>query len=259
MPDANRTIGVIPARIGSTRFPRKMLAEIGGRPLIEWVVLNARQATRLDRVLVATDDADIAAAVAALDVEPVMTRPDHPSGTDRIAEAVAGLQADIVVNIQGDEPLLDPALIDELVAVLEDDPVWDMATAAFPMASASLQNPAAVKVVFAEDGRALYFSRSPIPFVRDAEPSFEREALYWHHMGIYAYRVAFLRQFVSRQPALLERAEKLEQLRALAMGARIHVLKTACGAVGVDTPEDLDRVRALLKAAGRLQEEQGCT
>lgn len=245
-------IGVIPARWGSTRFPGKSLAPIAGKPLVQWVLERTRQAKRLSTVLVATDDQRIFDAVAKMGGEAVMTRSDHPSGTDRIAEAVRGRPADAVINIQGDEPLIDPALIDELAATMTRSDSWDMATAATPITDAAdIASPSVVKVVTAQDGRALYFSRSVIPFIREKDSGAAGpEALYWRHIGIYAYRRAFLEKLVATPPCPLEMAEKLEQLRALAIGCRMKVLKTRDIGIGVDTPEDVKRAEAALRQAG---------
>ena len=242
-------VGVIPARWGSTRFPGKSLALIAGRPLIEWVVIQARKARRLSAVWVATDDERIRAAVERIDCEVVMTRPDHPSGTDRIAEAIYGRSADIVINIQGDEPMIDPGLIDDLAACLQDEPEWDMATAAAPIEQpADVQAPTVVKVVTNAHDQALYFSRAPIPFVRDAGTA--PAGLFWRHIGIYAYRRAFLELLVSHAPCETEQAEKLEQLRALHLGARIKVLRVRhVVGCGVDVPEDVARVEEAMKRA----------
>lgn len=240
--------GVIPARWGSTRFPGKSLAPILGKPLIQRVVERAREAASLDRLLVATDDARIARAAEAAGVEAVMTRSDHPSGTDRMAEALAGTDAEIAVNIQGDEPLIDPGLIDRLVETLVSDASWDMATAATPISSeAELNDPSVVKVVWDRRGCALYFSRAPIPFARDSDGAMSNEACYWRHVGVYAYRRTFLDGFVAAAPSVLERIEKLEQLRALHLGARIAVLQTRDSGIGVDTPEDVRRVERMLE------------
>lgn len=249
-PAAGRVVGVIPARWGSTRLPGKSLVMLHGRPLIAWVVRQARRAATLDRVLVATDDARIADAARAAGGEAVMTRPDHPSGTDRIAEAVRDEAADLVVNIQGDEPLIEPALIDGLVGVLRADAACDVATAATPLADADdARKPSVVKVVCDFEGRALYFSRAAIPHVRDAGQSFD-EPLYWRHMGVYAYRRVFLERMVRTPPSPLERAEALEQLRALQLGACIRVVRTEDPGIGVDTPEDVAYVEALMRARG---------
>ena len=239
-----KAIGVIPARWGSTRFPGKSLAPICGRPMIAWVVERAAGARRLAEVLVATDDERIRAVVEALGFGAVMTRGDHPSGTDRIAEAVRGRDADVVVNIQGDEPLIDPGLVDRLVAEMAGG-AWEMATAAAVIEDpAAVADPSVVKVVCNRHGQALYFSRSVIPFVRDG--GFDRGGLYRRHIGLYAYRRDFLERMVAERPCRLERAEMLEQLRAMDMGARIRVLDWCGELAGVDTPEDVPRVERLM-------------
>ena len=244
-------IAVIPSRYGSTRLPGKSLIQLCGKPLVQWVYERTRQARGLDRVVVATDDQRIADAVCGFGGEVVMTRPDHPSGTDRIAEAVQGLGADVILNVQGDEPLIDPALIDELAAVLSAEAGWDMGTAATPIHDpAELANPAVVKVVWDHEGRALYFSRSPIPHVRDGVPGAVQPGLHWRHIGLYGYRRAFLQRMVQEPPCPLELAEKLEQLRALHLGVHMKVLRTDHVGLGVDTPEDVPRAEAALRAAG---------
>ena len=247
-----RKIGVIPSRYGSTRFPGKPLCMICGKPMVQWVVEAVERASELDETLVATDDGRIASAVAAFGGKAVMTPSDLPSGTDRVAMAAAPVgDDDIVVNIQGDEPLIDPALIDELVRRMAADTRWAMATAAAPIASLDdLNAKSVVKVVLDAEDAALYFSRLPIPFRRDGEPDLS-SGLYWRHLGIYAYRGAFLKRFVAAPPSALEKTESLEQLRALDMGARILVLKTVDTGVGVDTPEDVPRMEAALRATGR--------
>lgn len=243
-----RVIGVIPARYASTRLPAKALVPLCGKPLIVRVLERVRQARRLDEVLVATDDERIAAAVRAAGGTVAMTRPDHPSGTDRVAEAAAGRAADVVVNVQGDEPLIDPALINRLADAMVREPEWDMATAATPIREpADLDKPSVVKVVWGERGRAMYFSRSKIPFVRDEAPAGLR---HWRHLGLYAYRRAFLERLVATPPCALELAEKLEQLRALHLGAAMKVLETDDIGIGVDTPEDVPRVERALREAG---------
>jgi len=245
-------IGVIPARWGSTRFPGKSLAMIAGKPLIQWVLERTRKARSLSSLLVATDDERIRDAVLKLGADVAMTRPDHPSGTDRIAEALRGRNADVVINIQGDEPLIDPALIDELAALLVRDKSWDMATAATPIQSeADVQNPSVVKVVRDRDGRALYFSRSVIPHVREKDSGLSRNhVLYWRHIGLYAYQRGFLETLVATSPCLLEQAEKLEQLRALDLGCRMKVVPTEDTGLGVDTPADVAKAEAALRKAG---------
>ena len=241
-----RVIGVIPSRWGSTRFPGKSLHPLCGKPLVQWVVEAVKRARSLDEVMVATDDVRIAEAVQGF-VKVAMTRPDHPSGTDRVAEAAEPDDDDVVINIQGDEPLIDPALIDELVARMKADPGWSMATAACPIRSMrDLEARTVVKVVLARDGGALYFSRLPIPCRRDGEPDLG-SGLYLRHLGIYAYRGAFLKRLVGEPPCALEKTESLEQLRALYLGGRIAVIRTEDQGVGVDTPGDVAAVEAILR------------
>lgn len=245
-----KVMGVIPARYGSTRLPGKSLVKLCGKPLVQWVYERAVQAKQLDRVLIATDDERIERAALDFGAEVVMTRADHPSGTDRIAEAVAGFETDAVINIQGDEPLIAPALIDELAGVITGEGDWDMATAACLIDHPEdIANPAVVKVVAAEDGRALYFSRAAIPYWRDPQdpPLGPR---YWRHIGLYAYRKTFIERMVATPPCALEIAEKLEQLRALYLGARMKVIETRDAGLGVDTPDDVPKAEAALRAAG---------
>ena len=240
-------VGVIPARWGSTRFPGKSLVPLCGKPMIQWVYERAAGAG-LDRLVVATDDERIRAAVDGFGGEVVMTRGDHPSGTDRVAEAAAALAADVVVNIQGDEPLIEPALVARLADLLAGDPDWDMATAAVAIEDfADVQAPSVVKVVTAGDGAALYFSRAPIPHVRDGSPV---AGLYLRHLGLYAFQRPFLERLVATPPCPIEIAEKLEQLRALHIGARLCVVRADGGGVGVDLPGDVPRAEAALRAAG---------
>ncbi len=242
-------LGVIPARWGSKRFPGKALYPIAGRPLLARVIDRARAAHCLAAILVATDDERIARLARECGVEAVMTSSSHPSGTDRIAEAIQGRRADVVVNIQGDEPLVDPELIDAVGRAVAESG-WEMATAAAPIRDAAdLTNPAVVKVVWAADGRALYFSRSPIPYDRDGVAGKESEPVWWRHIGLYAYERHFLERLVCEGPCRLERLEQLEQLRALHLGARIQVVRTSEAGVGVDTPEDVARAEAALRAA----------
>lgn len=251
IPSSPRIVGVIPSRWGSTRFPGKSLALIAGVPLVIRVIRRVRLATSLSDVIVATDDPRIADAVRADGATAVMTRPDHPSGTDRIAEAIQSVPADIIVNIQGDEPLIDPALIDSVALSLADPATaFDMATAATPITTPDeLHRPDVVKVVTASDGAALYFSRSPIPFVRGAPDHFPPiPGLHWRHVGLYAYTRSALSRIIAAPPAPLENAEKLEQLRALAMGLRIKVIPTDHSGAGVDSPDDIPRVESLLSA-----------
>jgi 3-deoxy-manno-octulosonate cytidylyltransferase (CMP-KDO synthetase) len=242
-----KIVGVIPARWGSTRFPGKSLALIGGKPLIQWVYERCCAAQTLSDVLVATDDERIEEAVLKMGGRVAMTRSDHPSGTDRIAEAVGETDADVVINIQGDEPLISPALIDRFGAVFTKS-VWDMATGATPLESIEeVENPSVVKVVTDAVDRALYFSRAVIPYNRDGAivPSH-----YLRHIGIYAYTRSFLMRMVEQPPCYLEETEKLEQLRALHLGCRMKVLRVDEPGIGVDEPGDVARAEAALRQAG---------
>ncbi len=237
-------IGVIPSRWGSSRFPGKPLEPILGKPLVLWVVEAAKRAKRLDRVIVATDDERIYRAVSPV-CEVAMTPSELPSGTDRVAVAAKANPEDIVINIQGDEPLMDPALIDALAdRMLRTGE--EMATAACPIQSLEQLNArTVVKVVLRSDDSALYFSRLPIPCRRDGEPDLA-SGLYWRHLGIYAYRGDFLTRLIKTPPCPLETTESLEQLRALWLGGRIGVIRCHDEGVGVDTPEDVKVVEALL-------------
>ena len=232
-------VGVIPARFRASRFPGKPLAPIAGRPMLQHVIEGARRAKRLREVLVATDDARIAEAAAALGAPVVMTSADHPTGTDRLAEAAASFADAIVVNIQGDEPLIEGFVIDAAVEALEADAGAVASTVVHPLEPGALDDPNRVKVVLDRHGRALYFSRSRIPALRDAKAA----PRYWQHVGLYAYRRRFLLDFVKLERTPLEKAEALEQLRALEHGYRIRTVETKYDSVGVDTPEDLERVR----------------
>lgn len=238
-------IGVIPSRWGSTRFPGKPLTPILGKPLVRWVVEAVRRAERLDRVLVATDDERIREAVGDA-CEVAMTPSDLPSGTDRVAVAAQAAPDDIVINIQGDEPLMDPALIDALAdRMLRTGE--EMATAVCPIRSLEqLMARTVVKCVLRADDSALTFSRLPIPCRRDGEPDLA-SGLYWRHLGIYAYRGDFLSRLIDTPPCALEKAESLEQLRALWLGGRIGVIRCEEEGVGVDTPADVALVERLLR------------
>ena len=244
-----RTIGVIPSRYGSSRFPGKPLAILAGKPLIVWVVEAVKKAKMLDDVLVATDDQRIADVVMAAGGKAVRAPSALPSGRDRIACAAGDFaDDDILVNIQGDEPLIDPALIDSLALKLRLDAQWDMATAVTPLRNeADFKSPNVVKVVLDRNDGAIYFSRATIPFPREGNPAFD-SGMYVRHLGIYAYRGAFLKKYIAQEPCDLEKIEKLEQLRALWMGAKIAVVRTADEGVGVDTPEDAERVAKILAA-----------
>ena len=233
---------IIPARYAATRFPGKPLVELWGKPLIQHVYQRAQQARLAQRVIIATDDQRITDAVKKFGAEVVMTRADHPSGTDRVAEAAASIQTDIVVNVQGDEPLIEPGDIDTAVAPLLVEESIPMATLCSPLETTEeLANPNVVKVVFDGAGNALYFSRLPIPFVRDHGA----EATRYRHIGLYVYRKDFLLHLGQLSPTPLEQAEKLEQLRVLEHGYKIRVSIVPHTSPGVDTPADLERLRAM--------------
>jgi 3-deoxy-manno-octulosonate cytidylyltransferase (CMP-KDO synthetase) len=227
-------IVVIPARYGSTRFPAKILASETGRPLVQHVVDRVKLCKRITDVLVATDDTRIVEALKPFGTKTVMTRVDHPSGTDRIAEVARGLSNDVIINVQGDEPEIEPEVIDALadrMATTSDE----MATAATPFAaSADVTNPNFVKVVLSLSGHAIYFSRSVLPFHRDRD---SRPPEYLLHLGLYAYRREFLLRYAGWSPTPLEQFEKLEQLRALEHGVKLYVHKVAHSAGGIDTAE----------------------
>ena len=242
-----KIVGIIPARYASTRFPGKPLALIAGKPLIQHVVEQCKKAKSLCEVIVATDDARIA-DVAKKFCRVEMTRANHPSGTDRIAEVAARLACDAVVNIQGDEPLIEPSVIDAVAGALRDN---EMSTAATRIKNpAEFDNPNVVKVVVNAAGCALYFSRRTIPYLREAASGSVSEQLaafaFLKHLGIYGYRRETLLRLVKFPVSPLETAEKLEQLRALENGIQIAVVKVDYDSVGVDTPEDVERVEKIL-------------
>jgi 3-deoxy-manno-octulosonate cytidylyltransferase (CMP-KDO synthetase) len=239
-----RVVGLIPARYASKRFPGKALADLLGKPLLQHVVERAAQARSLSEVVVATDDPRIADAVRGFGGKVEMTAASHPSGTDRIAEVAQHLECDLVVNIQGDEPLIIPAEIDAAVAPLLDDATIPMGTLACPLPLAQATDPNAVKVVVGVNGFALYFSRAPIPHLRDGHAG--GASPYLLHIGLYVYRRDVLLKLASLPPTPLEERERLEQLRALEHGIRIRVVTTGHPSIGVDTPEDLERVRRML-------------
>lgn len=235
---------VIPARWASTRFPGKPLVKLRGKPLVQHVWERARRAKSVDRVIVATDDMRIAQAAFDFGAEVALTSPKHPTGTDRLSEVARKLKsARIILNVQGDEPDIAPSTIDRLARALQDNPKLGMVTAANPItASADIRNPNVVKVVTDLAGRALYFSRSPIPHDRDGRSGTK----HLRHQGIYGYRRKVLLDFVTWKPTPLEQAEKLEQLRALEHGVSIGVIVVKKGSVGVDVPADLAKaLRAL--------------
>ncbi len=236
-------LGVIPARYASSRFPGKALVSIGGKTMLQHVWERASQARYLTSVVIATDDPRIRDAAEDFRARVVMTRSDHVSGTDRVAEAASASTAQVVVNIQGDEPMLDPAAIDSAVLGLLDHDEIPMGTLKKRIEDrAEIADPNVVKVVSDHEGNALYFSRSPIPYIREtgAEP-----ATHFKHIGLYVYRREFLLNYSDLPIGPLEQAERLEQLRALENGFKIRVIETEYESLGVDTPEDWHRVSAL--------------
>ena len=242
---APRVVGLIPARLASTRLPNKPLADIHGWPMIQHVWERARRAAVLSEVAIATPDEEIIRAVEAFGGRVVRTLASHRSGTDRLAEAATllGLQdRDVIVNIQGDEPMLDPEAIERVVAVLQANRDLQMSSLMCPCPYEDLDNPACVKVVCAQNDNALYFSRARIPFSRQASG-----AMVYQHVGLYAYRRSFLAMFAGLPPTPLELTESLEQLRALEHGYPIRMARIAAAPIGIDTPEDLERVRNLMR------------
>jgi 3-deoxy-manno-octulosonate cytidylyltransferase (CMP-KDO synthetase) len=241
--------GIIPARYGSTRFPGKMLEDLGGKPLVVRTAEQAAKADRLREIWVATDDDRIEEAVRASGIRVIRTRADHPSGTDRIAEAVQSIGADLVVNVQGDEPFVSPDTLNALAERMLREDAPEMGTARTPISSVEeLRDPSVVKLVCDVRGCALYFSRAPIPHARDEDPAgLMRDGLYFRHLGLYAYRREFLERWGTFPPHPMEETEKLEQLRALANGASIAVIEARETAPGIDTPEDMRRARNLWK------------
>ena len=236
-----RVVGVIPARWGSTRLPGKMLADICGKPLIVRTLESADRAESLDELLVATDDRRIADAVSGTGATVVITDTDLPSGSERVWAAMRDREADVLVNIQGDEPLLPASVIDCTVELLINDERFGVTTASTNLSPPELENPDVVKVVVAPDGRALYFSRSAVPYPRGENPP---GPLFQRHIGIYTYRRDVLEAFCSWERDQLEICESLEQLRFLSHGVVIGVARVETDAIGVDTEQDLERVRA---------------
>ena len=261
----NHTVAIVPARLGSTRLPGKALIEIAGKPMVCWVAERAREARNVNRVIVATDSQEIVAAVTAHGVDAMLTSAHHTSGTDRVAEVASGIvEAEIIVNVQGDEPLISPATIERAVDSMKAEIARDngagIVTTWEPIESvADLLNPDLVKVVLGDDEEAIYFSRAPIPYPRDAvkrhgslelawnnEP--ELRTLYRKHTGLYVYRRDVLMKLTGWPQAEPERIEALEQLRAMAHGVKIKVVEACSASTGVDTLQDLERVRALVEA-----------
>jgi 3-deoxy-manno-octulosonate cytidylyltransferase (CMP-KDO synthetase) len=253
-------VAIIPARYGSTRLPGKPLLPIGGRPLVLWVAERASAAQSVSRVIVATDDRRICDAVTAAGFEARMTHDDHKSGTDRVAEVARSLDAEVIVNIQGDEPLIDPTTIDYAISALVADEAAQMATTCEPISNiTAVLNPAVVKVTIDNESYAKSFSRNPIPFPNQAVQQYgsieaalgNEPALLFSfrkHTGLYVYRREFLLDFANWPQSESEKAESLEQLRALDRGVKIKVIEAASPSIGVDTFEDLERVRAILQS-----------
>lgn len=238
-------IGVIPARFGSTRFPKKVLADLCGKPLIQHVWESAKKAKMLDDLIIATDSEEVMDAVRAFRGKAVFTSRDHATGTDRIAEVVNPIDVKAVINIQGDEPLVRPEMIDSLTRTILDSKDISIASLMKKIEDPSdIKNPNVVKVVVDKNGFAIYFSRSPIPY-----PRTEAAKLYYKHFGIYAYTKDFLYVFTNLPKSYLEKSESLEQLRVLESGYKIKMVETKFDSIGVDTPEDLKRVKEILSNA----------
>jgi len=237
-----RTIAVIPARLASTRLPRKVLREIAGRPMLAWVYEAARSSPLVADVIVATDSDEVMDACRQNGWHSRLTSPAHRSGTDRVYEVACAIAADVYVNVQGDEPLARPEHLEALLSPMKEDSVL-VSTLKTPASAADIDNPNAVKVVTALGGRALYFSRATIPYDRDRSG----QPRYFKHLGFYAYRKPALERFCALPESSLERSERLEQLRFLENGIPIHVAETPWDTIGVDTEDDLRRVEAILK------------
>jgi 3-deoxy-manno-octulosonate cytidylyltransferase (CMP-KDO synthetase) len=238
-------VGIIPARWGSTRFPGKPLQLILGKPLLQWVIEGASSSTKLKRILVATDDARIAQLAERCGVQAVMTPSDLPTGTDRIWAAAQAEGGEVLVNIQGDEPLIEGSLLDRLVSPFETQPDLSMATLGRSLDLDSLRSPNTAKIVLNHKDEAIYFSRHPIPYSR-TEPTLPLKGAL-KHIGIYAYRRDFLQRFCECAPTQLEQLESLEQLRALYLGARIQVVRVEHESWGVDTPEDVQKIESIIE------------
>lgn len=239
-----KAVGVIPARYGSTRFPGKPLALIKGKPLLQWTIEGALTSKRLSEVIVATDDQRIKTLAESVGVRAIMTDSELPTGTDRIWQAVQSIEADVVVNVQGDEPLIEGKLLDRLVEPFTSDSTLEMATMGLALTQETLLSPQTPKIVLNARDEALYFSRLPIPYTRQ-EPAAPYSAAL-KHIGLYAYRRSFLKTFCAQAPTELELAESLEQLRALYLGARIKVIRAEHDSWGVDIPEDIQKIEKIL-------------
>ncbi len=253
--DSVKALGVIPARLGSTRLPEKILRPLGGKPMIQHVWERARQAEKLEDVIVATDDLRIQQCVEGFGGKAIMTRQDHPNGTSRIAEVMGHFKQDLVINIQGDQPLVDPKALDEMVSIFERTKDVEMLTLAVRLKDRkSFENPNVVKIVCDADGDALYFSRAAIPFFQGRQ---DCAFSFLKHLGVYGYRRDFLLKFVAWEPGILENTEKLEQLRVLERGRSIRVIETAYDFISVDTEEDLQEVEKRLQAQFSIKRVEG--
>lgn len=242
---------MIPARYGSTRFPGKPLVLINGKPLIVWAIEGARRCRSFAQVIVATDDERIAVTARASGADVVMTASDLPTGTDRVWQAVRNIDADVIVNVQGDEPLVDGELLEKLVEPFHATPGLNMATLGRPMTQEALAANTVAKIVLNQDDEALYFSRFPIPYSRiAAQQGASSLPGCLQHIGIYAYRKDFLRRFCDQPPVLMEQLEGLEQLRALYLGARIKVVRVEHESWGVDTPDDVQKIEKIMLGEG---------
>jgi 3-deoxy-manno-octulosonate cytidylyltransferase (CMP-KDO synthetase) len=239
-------VGVIPARWGSTRFPGKPLALIAGKPLLQWVIEGARTSRKLREICVATDDTRIAELAEDCGARVVMTDSDLPTGTDRVWQAAQEVQGEVVINIQGDEPLIEGALLDRLVEPFEADANLDMATLGRPLDAESLRSLNTAKIILNCRDEAVYFSRFPIPYSRVTAPDGGLQAAL-KHIGIYAYRRGLLKRFCEHGPVAIEQMESLEQLRAIYLGARIKVVRVEHDSWGVDTPGDVEKIETILK------------
>ncbi len=244
-----QVLGVIPARYGSTRLPAKPLLKINGRPLLEWVVRGVQKAESLNELVVATDHHEIAALAEKLGVNAVMTDPNLPSGSDRVWAVAQARNCDVVLNIQGDEPLIQPFWVDRLVGALRDEPQLKMATLAHKLPPEELQSLGVVKLILNRQSEAIYFSRYPIPYSREGLEKWPNTAL--KHIGLYGYRKEFLKEFCAQPPTPIEKAESLEQLRAMWLGARIKVVEIDGLSIGVDTSDDVKNVEQILSKGGR--------
>jgi 3-deoxy-manno-octulosonate cytidylyltransferase (CMP-KDO synthetase) len=243
---SSKVVVVIPARYGSTRLPGKPLVSLNGQPMIQRVYERAKSARRVDRVIVATDDDRIVKAVTSFGGEARMTRPDHRTGTERVAEVAAHVEGQVFVNVQGDEPLLDPAAVDTAVSALLEEPQSAVATVATPIkVPGDIMDPNVVKVVLDFDDNALYFSRAPIPWVRDTGSTIQVRHL--KHLGLYVFQREALLEYPTLPQGELERIEQLEQLRWLENGSKIRVAEVEHDAISVDVPEDVPRVEKLLQ------------